>query len=232
VYEVWRCLFDVLYSHIGEEQAGHSTVLHVPVVQPAGAQYLKGQCHEIFCFRFFSRLIFHQAPENNIRVILNYFRKFSEIFACQSAPPISTTPVASTVMGTISACWHLKVNLKKKIYVYVNSTTQRCQKIIKTFRIFHLELRISPQMFEEFQNCTNSVLRISGKTYSLKKLKSNISWHCPFKWIVSRDNIFEAFKNSGLSIWSLIVSNSFAWYFEEKSNTKYKVSACYFEITF
>ncbi len=34
---------------------------------------LKGQCHEISCFRFFSWITFPQAPENNIRVILNFF---------------------------------------------------------------------------------------------------------------------------------------------------------------
>jgi hypothetical protein len=43
-------------------------------------------------------------------------------------PPVSTTPGAnlspvSTTMGTISGCRHLKVNLKAKIYIYVNSTT-------------------------------------------------------------------------------------------------------------
>jgi hypothetical protein len=34
---------------------------------------LKGQCHEIFCFRFFSCIIFPQAPKNNTRVISNFF---------------------------------------------------------------------------------------------------------------------------------------------------------------
>jgi hypothetical protein len=29
------------------------------------------------------------------------------------------------IMGTISGCRHLKVNLKTKIYLYVSSTTQR-----------------------------------------------------------------------------------------------------------
>ncbi len=38
------------------------------------------------------------------------------------------------IIGTISDCWHLKMNLKENIYMYVNSTTQRCsKKIIKTF---------------------------------------------------------------------------------------------------
>jgi hypothetical protein len=42
----------------------------------------------------------------------------------------------------VSGCRHLKVNLKAKIYIYFNSTTQRCpNKIIKIFLLedlFHL----------------------------------------------------------------------------------------------
>jgi hypothetical protein len=34
---------------------------------------LEGQCHEIFCFRFFLQITFPQAPENNIRVISIFF---------------------------------------------------------------------------------------------------------------------------------------------------------------
>ncbi len=43
----------------------------------------------------------------------------------------------------LSNCWQLKMNLKKKMYLYVNSTTQRCPKeILKIFLIedfFHLQ---------------------------------------------------------------------------------------------
>ncbi len=35
---------------------------------------LKGQCHKIFCFRFFSCIIFPQAPKNNIRIVSNFFQ--------------------------------------------------------------------------------------------------------------------------------------------------------------
>ncbi len=51
--------------------------------------YLKGQCHEIFCFWF------PQAPEYTIRAVAKFFRKFAEIFAVQGAPPVSLTPVAN-----------------------------------------------------------------------------------------------------------------------------------------
>ncbi len=43
---------------------------------------LKGQCHEIFCFRFFSWITFPQAPDNNIRINSNFFensRRYSQV---------------------------------------------------------------------------------------------------------------------------------------------------------
>jgi hypothetical protein len=124
------------------------------------ANYLKGQCHEIFCFGFF----FQESPSPKpLKITLGsfrIFRKFAEIFASQGAPPVSTTPVANfatssacvvdtggkfatgttipaanlppesttpeahchrwQIMETISGCRHLKVNLKAKIYIYVN----------------------------------------------------------------------------------------------------------------
>jgi hypothetical protein len=133
---------------------------------------LKGQCHEICCFWFFSRISFPPSPEYPIRTVSNFFRKFVEIFASQGAPPyqrhcwqiLPPIPLvllihtgindtgdkfATGVNDTggkqrdqLSDCSQLKMNLKKKIYLYANSTTQRCPKeIIKKFLIkdfFHL----------------------------------------------------------------------------------------------
>jgi hypothetical protein len=42
---------------------------------------LKGQCHEIFCFLFFSWTSFPPAPEYHIRTVLNFFensRRYSQ----------------------------------------------------------------------------------------------------------------------------------------------------------
>jgi hypothetical protein len=92
-------------------------------------------------------------------------------------------------MATISGCRHLTVNLKAKIYIYVNSTTQRCpNKFIKIFLFegfFHLppvsltpvaltpvanlELRISPRIFEKIRNGPNGIIRGLGETDSRKK---------------------------------------------------------------
>jgi hypothetical protein len=84
-------------------------------------------------------------------------------------PPVSTTPAANlppVSLATISGCSHLKM------YIYVNSTTQRCpNKIIKIFLLesfFHLPpvsltpvanlgLRISPRIFEKIRNGLNGI---------------------------------------------------------------------------
>ncbi len=100
-------------------------------------------------------------------------------------------------METISGCTLPKVNLKAKIYIYVNSTTQRCpNKIIKIFQIedyfplppvsrtpmVNLEPQISLRIFEKNWNGRNGILRCLGETDSGKNPK--ISWHCPFKVVV------------------------------------------------
>ena len=73
------------------------------------------------------------------------------------------------------------MNLKAKIYIYVNSTIQRCpNKIIKNFLIedfFHLppesatpvvnlELPISPRLLEKILNSPNGTLWGWGETDS------------------------------------------------------------------
>ena len=87
-------------------------------------------------------------------------------------------------MGLISGCRYLKVNLMAKVYIYVNSTIQRCpSKIYKIFQIkdfFHLppvsttpvvnlQLRISPRIFEKIRNGPNGILWGWGKLIDEKK---------------------------------------------------------------
>ncbi len=85
---------------------------------------LKGQCHEIFDFRFFTWISFPQAPDCTVS---NFFRKLAEIFAAQGAPPVSLTPMA---------------NLPQLSWIPV----------------VHLDLRISPRIFEKIRNGPNGVL--------------------------------------------------------------------------
>jgi hypothetical protein len=95
---------------------------------------------------------------------------------------VSTAPVA--IMVKISDCLHLKVNLTEKIYLYVNSTTQRCpNKIIKTFlvedffrlplvstaMVVHLELQTSSLIFENLFNSPKGILSGLGEIDSWGK---------------------------------------------------------------
>ncbi len=46
---------------------------------------LKGQCHEIFCFLFFSSISFPQASDYAIRAVSNFFensRRYSQLKVC------------------------------------------------------------------------------------------------------------------------------------------------------
>ncbi len=67
----------------------------------------------------------------------------------------------------LSNCWQLKMNLKKKSYLYAKSTTRMCSKEIIFFHLppvsttpaVHLELRISPWIFEKIQNGPNGIIK-------------------------------------------------------------------------
>jgi hypothetical protein len=84
----------------------------------------------------------------------------------------------------LSNCRQLKMNLKKKIYLYANYTTQRCSKeIMKKFLIedffhlppvsttlvVHLELRISSQIFDKILNGPIGIVRGFGETDPCRK---------------------------------------------------------------
>jgi hypothetical protein len=92
------------------------------------------------------------------------------------------------------------MNLKKQIYLYAKSTTQRCSnEIIKVFLIedffylplvsttpeVYLELRISPWIFEKIWNGPNGANRAWGKLIHEKNQKEKILWHCPFYTLYS-----------------------------------------------
>jgi hypothetical protein len=100
---------------------------------------LKGQCHKTLCFGFLS-------PQP-LKITLVSLQIFFENFKSHGAPPVSLTPVVNLPPVTLAfvdvvnngnnirlLTVHLEMNLKKKKYLYVNSTTQRCSnKVLKIF---------------------------------------------------------------------------------------------------
>jgi hypothetical protein len=105
---------------------------------------------------FLSSGFFHESSHFNIRVSFKFFQKLSEVFASQGAPQVSTAPVAihisadlTPVSMTLAVNCHRCIRLitplcelEEKLYLFVNSTTQKCSnKIFKTFLFedcFHL----------------------------------------------------------------------------------------------
>ncbi len=100
------------------------------------------------------------------------------------------------IMGTISDCWHLKVNMKEKKVIYVNSTSQRCPKNNENFsdwRFFPFATgvnhtvgapwaeNISANFLNKFETALMVYFGARGKLIHEKNLKSKISWRCNFK---------------------------------------------------
>jgi hypothetical protein len=88
------------------------------------------------------------------------------------------------------------MNLKKKIYLYANYTTQRCPKeIMKIFLIedffhlppvsatpvVHLVLQISPRIFKKNRNSPNGIIRGLGETDPCRKPDVKNLVALPFK---------------------------------------------------
>ncbi len=122
------------------------------------------------------------------------------------------------IMGTISGCWDLKVNLKAKMYLPYKLTLlpKGVQtKIVKTFKIEdffifhrcqqHQWCTLSCKYLREFSKKFKAALLVYsgawGKLIHEKNQKSKISWHCPFK---ETRNWFSAWRHRflGIDFWA------------------------------
>jgi hypothetical protein len=77
------------------------------------------------------------TPAGNLQTVSTQAADFATSSACvvdTGGKFATSVKDADDIVGTISGCRHLKVNLKAKMYIYVNFSTQRCpNKIIKKF---------------------------------------------------------------------------------------------------
>ncbi len=102
-----------------------------------------------------------------------FFRKFTEIFASQGAPLVSTTKVANFATSTAGV-----VDTRGKFATGVNDT---CSKFV-----------LSCKYLREFSKKFETALIVLEETGSWKNLNTEISWwHCPFKGMkAAREDIF------------------------------------------
>ncbi len=107
------------------------------------------------------------------------FSPVSTILAA-NLPLVSMTLVAN-IGKTISDSRNLQMNLKAKIYIYVNSTTQRCpNKIIKNCLIkdfSHLP-PVSKTLVVHFKLQKSPQIGLGGNWLIKKSEVEKISWHC------------------------------------------------------
>ncbi len=121
--------------------------------------YLKGQCHEIFCFWFFSWISFPPAPEYPIRTVSNFFeksRRYSQVKVHHryqrhrwqiaagindtggKLPPVSTIPAANlppvsvTLVANFATSFASVVDTGGKFATGVNDTGGNLPPVSKT----------------------------------------------------------------------------------------------------
>ncbi len=143
---------------------------------------LKGQCHEVFDFCFFSWISFPQAPEYTNRAVSNFFensRRYSQlkvyhrcrwhrwqmakIFKLKKFNYFVWTPLGSRVNININYC--LQVQFKMTAAWYCNHYLPP----VSLIPVVHLDLRISPRIFEKIRNVPNAILWGWEETDSSKK---------------------------------------------------------------
>jgi hypothetical protein len=156
--------------------------------------FLKGQCHEIFQLQAFSWISFPQALKYPSSVI-KFFLKFAEIFADQGAPPVSLTQVANgkifnqksfncfiwTPMGCRA---NIKINFILQVHLLPVSLTPVANlPPLSLIPVVHLDLRLSPRIFEKIEQVLTEYSGTGGKLIREKNQKQKISWHLPVtKW--------------------------------------------------
>jgi hypothetical protein len=57
--------------------------------------------------------------------------------------------------------------------------------------VVHLDLRLSPRIFEKIRNGPNAILWGWGEADSQKNQKQKISLHCPFKCLLRLNTFYE-----------------------------------------
>ncbi len=115
---------------------------------------LKGQCHEIFDFCFFSWISFPQAPEYTNRAVSNFFensRRYSQ----------------------------LRVNHRCRWHRWQMAKIFK----LKKYRWCTLTCEYLREFSKKFETVLMQYSGAGGKLIHPKNQKQKISWHCPFKGI-------------------------------------------------
>jgi hypothetical protein len=154
---------------------------------------LKGQCHEILCFWFFSWITFPPAPEYSIKTVSNFFEnsrsylqlkvchrcqrhrwQMEKIFNQKNFNNFICSPLGSRGNIYINFCLqvHLQVSAARYCSHYlppVSLTPVANLPPVSLAPVVHLDLQISPRIFEKIRNDPNVIIRGLGEGDSWKK---------------------------------------------------------------
>ncbi len=163
----------------------------------AYADSLKGQCHEIFRFLFFSWISFPQAPDFTVRAVPNFFensRKSSQVKVhnrCHGgkfAAGINDTGgrFATGINNTSETGGKSCLRCRWYRWQFATGVADTGGNLppVSLTPVVHLEKRISPRIFEFSKKFETVLMGYSGAVGKLtheKNQKQKISWHCPFK---------------------------------------------------
>jgi hypothetical protein len=163
-----------------------------------GGNLLKGQCHEIFDFWFFSWISFPQAPEYTMRVVSNFFensRRYSQLKVHHRCGwhwwQIEKSSIIKVLIILFRHLWEVELTYT---YIFAFKFTLRSQQpdiaqlvakfatgVVDTggnfanfppvslITVVHLDLQISPWIFEKIRKGPNGILWGWGETDSWKK---------------------------------------------------------------
>ncbi len=130
---------------------------------------LKGQCHEIFDFRFPPSLwLYHKGRFD----FFENLRRYSQLKVHHRCRWLDT-----------GGKW--KKSLIRKVFFisfgHLWVVAVQWTPVANLPPAVHLDLRISPRIIEKIRNEPSVIFRGLGKDGSWKNLKHKISWHCSFK---------------------------------------------------
>ncbi len=138
---------------------------------------------EIFCFRFFSWLIFPQAPENNIRVISNFFensRRYSQMKVRHRYLQYQWQICHQCQLHQWQLFFHRYQRHRRQIL-------PRTAGVIDSGDKFAIGVNdtgakflppVSTTFMKKFETALMVYSEAWGKLIHKKNLKSKISWHC------------------------------------------------------
>ena len=160
---------------------------------------VKGQCHEIFCFWFFSWISFPPAPEYSIKTVSNFFensRRYLQLKVChrcqrhrwQMEKIFYQKNFNNFVWSLLGSRGNIYKNFCLQVHFQVSAAWYCSHYLPPVSLTVDTEANLPPVLLTPVANSKYSkrsywdTLGLGGNWFMKKNQKQKISWHCPFKY--------------------------------------------------